>query len=384
MRAVHAIWAMDERGGGTSAAVAGLTDALEEVACPVTLLFGQDRASTRTVRPQHARSIPVRALRLGRHTLSAPGLMGAAREALSSDRRCVIHTHGLWTLVGGAMARLARASAVPLVISPHGMLEPAALAQHRWRKRLALWMSQRTLLEAADLLVAASRSEADNMRRLGLGPPIAVVPHGVRLPEQPASHNGAAAGVRNALFVGRVHPIKGLNRLVEAWARVRPTGWRCQIAGPSELGHRTALEHQVRSHGLAADFEFLGALDASRREELYRAADLFVLPSLSENFGIVVAEALAYGLPVLATRGTPWQQLNERGAGWWVDSSVNGLEQGLRAACTLTPQERAAMGAAGRRLAAAELQWPAVAARMLECYEWLFERNSPAPDSMLL
>jgi glycosyltransferase involved in cell wall biosynthesis len=382
MRAVHAIWAMDRRGGGTSAAVAGLSDALEEAACPVTLIFGQGSASSDTVQPQRARAVPVKALRLGRYMLASPGLTAAAREALGREGRGVIHIHGLWTLVGGAMTRLARVAGLPLVISPHGMLAPAALAQHGWRKRLALWVSERAVLEAADLLVATSANEADNIRRLGFRQPIAVVPNGVQLPEPRAPRTGT--GARTALFVGRVHPIKGLPRLVEAWARARPAGWRCLIAGPSEAGHRAALERVVRAHGLAADFEFLGAVDAMRKDHLYRSSDLLVLPSLTENFGIVVAEALAHGLPVLATRGTPWERLTEYRAGWWVDSSVEGLEHGLRAACATTTEELATMGAAGRRLAAAELQWPAIGRRMLECYEWLFEREGPTPDGMWL
>src|SRR5215470_16525780 len=107
MRAVHAISAMDHKGGGTSAAVAGLSDALEEADCPVTLIYGQSVAPAEIVRPRRARAIAVRALRLGRRTLATPGLANAARAALDGGERCVIHSHGLWTLVGPTTARLA-------------------------------------------------------------------------------------------------------------------------------------------------------------------------------------------------------------------------------------------------------------------------------------
>src|SRR5262249_28596017 len=153
---------------------------------------------------------------------------------------------------------------------------------------------QRAVLASADLLVATSASEAQSIRLAGLRQPIAVIPHGVQLPEQRARHEGD--GVHKALFLGRVHPIKGLPLLIEAWSRVRPSGWQCLIAGPSELGHRATLERQIRASGLSGEFQFLGKSDASLKEALYRAADLFVLPSLSENFGIVVAEALSYGV----------------------------------------------------------------------------------------
>src|SRR5215470_6080140 len=123
MRAVHAIWAMDQKGGGTSAAVAGLSDALEDAACPVTLIYGRSSARVETVRPRRACTVGVRALRLGRRTIAIPGLTAAAREALDGAQRSVIHSHGLWTPVGTAMARLARERKLPFVVSPHGMLE---------------------------------------------------------------------------------------------------------------------------------------------------------------------------------------------------------------------------------------------------------------------
>ena len=382
MHAVHAIWAMDQKAGGTSAAVAGLSDALENVACPVTLLYGRSAARIAIVRPRCACTVGVRAVRLGRRTIATPGLTAAARAALDGAQRSVIHSHGLWTPVGPAMARLARERKLPFVVSPHGMLEPRAFADRRWLKRLAMALGQRAVLAAADLLVATSLSEAHSIRCAGFRQPIAVIPIGVQLPEHPARH--ADDGAHKALFLGRLHPIKGLPLLIEAWSRVRPRGWQCLIAGPSEQGHRASLERQIRASGLSGAFQFLGKLDASRRETLYRSADLFVLPSLSENFGIVVAEALSYGLPVLATRGAPWPRLAEVGAGWWVEPSVEGLERGLRAACATTAAERAVIGSAGRRLASAELQWPAIAHRMLQCYEWLFERNGPAPEAIVL
>jgi glycosyltransferase involved in cell wall biosynthesis len=380
MRAVHAIWALDRHGGGTSTAVAGLTDALAEQ-CPVTLIYGQHGPCIDTLRPRHANSVAVRALRLGRRTLAMPGFTAAARQSVSAGGRGVLHSHGLWTSVGPAMARLARECGWPLVISPHGMLEPRAFADRRSLKRLAMALGHRAALEAADLLVATSASEAEGIRRLGFRRPIAVLPVGVLLPAE--SVRQAGYGAHKAAFLGRLHPIKGLPLLIEAWSRVRPAGWQCLIAGPNELGHRAVLERQIDALGLSAEFRFLGSLGAGAKEALYRSVDLLVLPSLSENFGIVVAEALSYGVPVLATRGTPWQRLSECGAGWWVEATVEGLEQGLRAACGMSAAQRAAIGHAGRALASTELQWPAIARRTLECYEWLLNRNGSVPDAIL-
>src|SRR5207247_454433 len=111
--------------------------------------------------------------------------------------------------------------------------------------------------------------------------------------------------IRTALFIGRMHRVKGLMNLVAAWSEVRPKGWRMMIAGSDEDGYRGELEKAVARHGLVRAIEFVGPAEGEHKQALYRNADLFVLPSYSENFGMAIAEALANELPVVTTRGTP-------------------------------------------------------------------------------
>ena len=149
--------------------------------------------------------------------------------------------------------------------------------------------------------------------------------------------------------------------LVQAWARVRPDGWRLRIAGPDEADHRKQVEKAVSAAGLGEVISFTGPIGHRMKKSAFFDADLFVLPSHSESFGIAVAEALAHGLPVLTTKGTPWSILPESGCGWWVDATVDGIAQGLRQATILDSDTLQAMGAKGRALAIAEFGWKRVA-----------------------
>jgi glycosyltransferase involved in cell wall biosynthesis len=221
--------------------------------------------------------------------------------------------------------------------------------------------------------------EADHLRALGLTAPIAVVPNGVPLPDtwkQRAPSNGQP---RQALFLSRIHPKKGLLNLMDAWAAVRPSGWRLVVAGPDEQGHRAEVERRARAQGVAADVTFTGPVDDDAKWALYRASDLFVLPTFSENFGVVVAEALACGVPALTTTGAPWRVLAAARCGWWVAPEVAALTDALRDATARSDAERLAMGQRGRALVEARFSWNQVAADLHAAYRWLLgESRLPA------
>src|SRR5207244_1623092 len=163
--------------------------------------------------------------------------------------------------------------------------------------------------------------------------------------------------------------VKGLPTLIEAWARVRPDGWLLQIVGPDEAGHKAEVEKAVSAAGLNEVISFVGPLDGEAKRSVLLNADLFVLPTHSESFGMVIAEALAHGLPVLTTTGAPWSMLPQRGCGWWVDPTVDGLTGGLRQATSLDSGMLQAMGAKGRELVIAEYRWERIAKQFVITYE---------------
>lgn len=299
----------------------------------------------------------------------------------------VLHGHGLWLLPNLYPARVARRHGVPLVVSPRGMLGAEALAFSPHRKRVMWALAQGRALRTAACFHATSDAEAEDIRRAGLAAPIAVIPNGIDLPgAEPAR---ARPESRTVLHLGRLHPKKGVDRLVAAWARVarKYPAWQLRIVGPSELGTRAALERQVRALAVPR-VTFDGPLHGAAKAAAYREAGLFVLPTRGENFGMVVAEALAAGVPVISTRGAPWAGLEAERCGWWVDHGPVPLATALDAALSLPPGTRAGMGARGRAWMARDFGWDGIAARMAEVYAWLVagraEGQGPRPACVRL
>src|SRR5262249_35021942 len=158
--------------------------------------------------------------------------------------------------------------------------------------------------------------------------PLAVIPNGVDLPATlPSARTGG--GTRRALLLSRIHPQKGLVNLVNAWARVRPARWALVIAGPDDGGHQSRIEAPAARAGIGDRVEFAGSIEDARKWDMYASADLFVLPTHNENFGIAIAEALAAAVPVITTKAAPWPGIVRHRCGWWVDLGVDALAAAL-------------------------------------------------------
>jgi glycosyltransferase involved in cell wall biosynthesis len=345
--------------GGPAFSVSRLAIALTEVGAEVGLWAPDQSAATTPLLPAES---------------SVHRLIGSA--ALAMDRfgkADVIHDNGIWLPHNHRLAQLAIGRAIPRLVSTHGMLEPWALNYKRWKKCFAWWLYQQRDLKRARCHHTTAQTEAAQLERLGLGVPICVIPNGVDVPAEfsPIGENENRGGRRTALFLGRIHPKKGLTMLIEAWARVRPEGWRLQIAGPDEAGHRIHVENAVFAAGLSEIVSFIGPVAGEKKKSTFFGADLFVLPTHSENFGIVVAEALAHGLPVVTTTGAPWSRLPELGCGWWVDVSVDEIAVALRQATSLDAETLRAMGARGHEWVRAEFGWERVAKEFMATYEGL-------------
>ncbi len=318
-----------------------------------------------------------------------------------------VHIHGIWSPTLARRFLGWRRRGIPSVVTLHGMLEPWAVAHKALKKQLAWNLYQKRLLNMASALHATSEREAGNLRTLGLTPRIEMIPWGVEMPEvtgqrQEDDCSGVSATVadfpigtecqgdetarsapihdprstihdplRTALFVGRIFPVKGLPLLVEAWAKVRPAGWKLMIVGPDEAGHRGELEAMVAQAQLGDAIEFTGGLSGDALQKVYREADLFILPSYTENFGMVIGEAMSHGLPVITTHGAPWQLLEAERCGWWVPVSVEGIAAALEDATRRSPEELAAMGERGRAVVAERFAWERIAGEFLECYRWI-------------
>lgn len=282
----------------------------------------------------------------------------------------VVHIHAIWSPWLYRMYRWAKARRLPIVWSPHGMLTPWALSQKWLKKTVALMFYQKRGLRGADLLHVTAPSETEDVRRLGLKNPVAEVPLGVDVPAQLPTHE--LRPVRTALFVSRVHPKKGLFDFVDAWAAIRPQGWRVVVAGPPYQDHGAQVEARARAAGLSeAEFGLVGPVYGAEKDCLYAQADLFVLPTYSENFGSVVIEALAQGCPVLTTTGAPWEGLVTHRCGWWIEPGAVSLTAMLREVLALSPQALHEMGARGYAWVREAYGWEAVGWKMVGAYHTL-------------
>jgi len=290
----------------------------------------------------------------------------------------LIHDHGVWLPTNLISALEARRRGLPHVVTTRGMLEPWALEHQSVKKKLAWHGYQRWILQNASLLHATAEMEARQLRNLGLTAPIAVLPNGVPLPDD-WKQSASDGPERQALFLSRIHPKKGLLNLVDAWADVAPNNWALVIAGPDENDHRQEVEQRVDARGITDAVDFPGPISDADKWALYRKSDLFVLPTFSENFGVVVAEALASGIPAITTTGAPWQVLEDEACGWWIEPEVDALATALRDATTRSDAERLAMGRRGRALVRDRFAWPRIAERLLEAYRWLLG-DAPKPE----
>lgn len=323
--------------------------------------------ANRLVRHGHESQILVASLSEDVYPVGAAVGMTTSLEEVEAWGPEVVHIHALWSPWLYRMYRWAKARRLPIVWSPHGMLTPWALSQKRLKKAVALALYQKRGLRGADLLHVTAPSETEDVRRLGLKNPVAEVPLGVDVPAQLPTHE--TGPVRTALFVSRVHPKKGLFDLVEAWAALRPQGWRMVVAGPSYRNHGAQVEARARVAGLTeAEFSLIGPVYGAEKDRLYAQADLFVLPTYSENFGSVVIEALAQGCPVLTTAGTPWEGLLTHRCGWWIEPGAAPLKTTLREALALPTSTLREMGERGYAWVREAYGWEAVGRKMAEAY----------------
>jgi glycosyltransferase involved in cell wall biosynthesis len=362
--------------GGPPASVLGLCQGLQRAGIDVEVVT--TTANGRTPLPPSAAAgseyegVPVRyaAAAFPRRFFGAR-LRRPLTAALA--RADVCHIHGVWNVPEWWASHLARASGVPYLVSPRGMLQPQAMQRGRWRKGMAYSLLERRNLAGAALLHATSEQEADAIRALRLGVPIAVVPNGVDLGAAQRAVRGYRArlgippGAFVVLFLARMHRIKRLDLLGAAFDQVRAThpSTHLVLAGPDEHGLVPDLLRQLAAH--AGAVHALDIVSGADKWALLKDADVMVQCSDSESFGLAVVESLAAGVPVIATRTTPWREIEARDCGFWVEQTAPAIAAAIR---TLVddPVRRAGMGERAAAFAREHYGWDAIAPVMARLY----------------
>ena len=285
----------------------------------------------------------------------------------------IVHNFGTWTPFNHRVSTSAYRAGIPQVFCPMGMLEPWALGQKRLKKKIGWFLYQKKDIERSAAVHATSRFEADNLKALGIKSPIAIIPHGIDIPDEVPNYAGVSKKEREktALFLSRLHPKKGLLELVEAWGVIRPDNWQLIIAGPDLDGYGTVVAEAVKQHSLQSTIRIVGPVFGKDKENLFSSSDLLILPTHSENFGLVVPEALGYGMPVITTTGAPWGELLETNSGWWIEPGVQPLISAMTEATNLSSHELQEMGLRGRKLVEVKYAWPSIIEKHIKLYRWI-------------
>ncbi|NRB18481.1 MAG: glycosyltransferase [Rhodobacteraceae bacterium] len=376
MRLVFLAGRLSQRASGVRQAVEGLSGALTRLGVDLHVVGLRDAAwdagddKLWTGAPAYTAEVQ------GPSTLGyAPGLRAIVRD-LNPD---VIHLHGIWMYSSAVAANWARCQGNQLVISPHGMLAPRALSFSSGRKRLIRVLYQNRCFAASSAFHATSLAEADDTRSYLGNVHVSVVPNGVYDTEMELPKWSTRS--RQVVALGRLHPVKGYDLLLRSWAQIeaRFPEWQLKIAGPDPDGYGDTLRQLAKELGLVRA-TVNPPQYGEDRDAFLANARLFALPSLTENFALTVPEALICATPVIASTGTPWEDLPDNGCGWWVAPEIDSLTLALVDALEQPDGRLEAMGTLGRSWALKSFGWDKIAANMVEFYADVVERKGKSRD----
>lgn len=282
----------------------------------------------------------------------------------------LIHVNCCWMPQSAFTQKWAQKLGYKVILSPHGMLEPWIISRHYWTKKVpALLLYQKAAIVNANCIHATAESEKANLLKLGYNKKIEVIANGIDVDSIRMKDNWARK--KKILFLSRIHVKKGIEFLLEAAALLKKTlaDYTINIAGEGDADYITFLKNKSKELGIENLVNFCGGVYGEKKWELFREADVFILPTYSENFGIVVGEALACGTPVITTKGTPWEELNTAHCGWWIDTNTKALTEALTDFLSKPTEELKDMGINGRKLIQNEYSTKKIAYDMFLLYK---------------
>lgn len=371
MRVCHIVPSLEDRHGGPSKSVRALANSLTRLGENSDLLTTMEAGQLTTMEGDDAAAVHTFPRVAPRWLCRSPEL----RQYLANTEYDCVHHHALWLLTLRYAHEAACRHTAPLVISPRGMMSGWAYRHRRWRKRLAELFVHPGAFAGAAGWHATSREEAADLRQLGFRQPICVAPNGVVVPA--AAELAAARAVWHelcpatrqrpvALFYSRFHRKKRLRELIRLWLSAPRGDWLLLIVGLEEDYTTAELSAEIAARDRG---ESIAVFDGANRPPPYAVASLFLLPSHSENFGLVIAEALAAGVPALVTDTTPWSGLSTAHGGWCAPWETFGTS--LETALATPEPELNAMGARARAWVGRDFSWEHTAQLLRDFYQHL-------------
>ncbi|MBW4561259.1 MAG: glycosyltransferase [Mojavia pulchra JT2-VF2] len=380
-RVGHVVASINENVGGTAFFVTSLASAINNQGLPSNIFTLDYQEIGKQIVAENVNIYSYPATFLAKNMRGFHPQASHALSQLASAEFDLIHNHGLWMFPNLYARQAALKNNLPLIISPHGMLESWSLTRSRLKKFSAWLLYEQKNLNSATIFHATSDEEVKSIRNLGFQQPIAFIPSGVHLADcesQPSREVltqlfPELAEKKWLLFFSRLHPKKGIDNLLYVWQKLvdQFLDWHLIIAGPDLIGYQEKLELLVEKLNLRQQVTFTGMLSGQEKSCALSNAGLFVLPTHSENFGIAIAESLAYGVPVITTKGAPWQDLQHYGCGWWIEDNQEALKVALVEAMQISAQERKAMGLKGQHLIETKYSWNSIAKEMANVYRWI-------------
>ena len=368
MRICHTISSIDKNSGGTSTYLKLLTDSL----------LKEDNLYQEIVANNSEYPVKLNNKVTVNFIESGTGGFFKKNNIIENIHCDLLHANGLWESVCHNTIKLALKKNIPYVVSPHGMLEPWSLKQGKLKKQLALKLFQFNDLKKATCIHATAPMEIDNIRKLGLKNPIAMIPNGVNMDEFPPVFPIKETNRKKILFLSRIHIKKGIENLIEAWKLIDTAlkkDWILEIVGNGDENYIQSLKDKIILENLTEQVQVKKPVFGKDKIKLFREASLFVLPTFSENFGIVIAEALASYTPVITTKGAPWEDLEKFNCGFWLDIGVAPLKEGLVEAMSKSELELYDMGQRGRQLIENKYSIKSVGSQIFSLYNWILNKE---------
>lgn len=364
MRVTQIIHGVSNSSAGSTYFVAHLADALKNMGNESSIISLGERPQ---VWPYQA-PITVYTSMLEKRVGLSPSLL---REVIKqSSQTGILHGHGIWRMTNLFPLLLNEKSQAKIVFSTHGAIAPWSM-RYKSVLKTPFWKAlQKPALKRSHCFHVTSSSEYEDVRRLGLRGPVAIIPIGIDIPALPND----ISRQNKIVFLGRIDPVKGLDILIPAWTRIAEhfPAWELVIAGPLDNDYANTMQALARRLNTPR-IQFSGQVLGDAKQALLSEAAVFVLPSYSENFGIVVAEALAYGVPVITSTETPWHDLERRKCGWLIPPTQDALERALQEALRQPSQALKNMGHRGREWMQSNYAWSSVADMMHQTYAWLLQ-----------
>lgn len=285
------------------------------------------------------------------------------------------HVQGIWQYLGHGVAAFARKQHKPYVVTLRGMLYPQALAHSAIVKKISLALYQRKDLQRAACIQATCIDEMKYYRALGFSNPVAILPNPIEtegIIDRPILQNDKL----RIGYLGRVHPRKRIERLIYAFDALRKDLQDAEllIIGADDKQYEEFLHNEVKRLQLN-NVRFTGFLSGKEKDEAISSLSYLVVPSDFENFGNIVTEALVRGVPVIASNGMPWQELEEYHCGWWIDNNQDSINQTLLKAIRLSETDRIQMGINGKQLIREKYSVEILGEKMKQLYVWILNRG---------